>query len=170
VDTGSEISDRGGVPGPSQAAPGREAIPKQRRRPSGEPPPLPRELGLSGKLLIGLTALAFVALVFIALVSSAGSVLGRSESELVADVARIRAPWLTDLMRAIDTLASPVVLFTTRLLVVVVLVVAGGDSVVERDRTDLAGHGVCQAFRGPRPRSGECRQVEDPDRRRALPL
>ena len=78
---------------------------------------------MSGKVLIGLTAFAFVTLVFIALVREAGNALGRAESELLVEIAGIRTPWLTDLMRAIDALASPIVLFTTRLLVLVVLVV-----------------------------------------------
>ena len=123
MDPGSELTDRARIATPGEVRPPEAAIEKRRRRPSGEPPPLPRELGLSGKLLIGITVLALIALVFIALVGRAGSALGRSESELVAAIGRVRAPWLTDVMRAIDTLASPVVLFTTRLLILAILIV-----------------------------------------------
>jgi tRNA A-37 threonylcarbamoyl transferase component Bud32/membrane-associated phospholipid phosphatase len=98
-------------------------LPTRRRRPSGEPPPLPRELGLSGKLLIGVTVLAVIALVTVALIGSAGPAIERFESKVVVAIARIRVPWLTDVMRAIDDLASPIVLFTIRVLTLAILIV-----------------------------------------------
>lgn len=98
-----------------------EGMPR-RRRPSGEPPPLPRQLGASGKLLIGITVLVVVGLVTIAIVGSADTHIERFESRIVAQIAGLRTPWLTGVMRAIDDLASPVVLSIVRLLILVVLV------------------------------------------------
>jgi tRNA A-37 threonylcarbamoyl transferase component Bud32/membrane-associated phospholipid phosphatase len=97
--------------------------PRRRRRPSGEPPPLPRQLGLSGKLLIGITVLAVLAVLTIGIIGSAGTPIERFESRVVAAIARIRTPWLTGVMRAIDDLASPIVLFTIRVLILVILIV-----------------------------------------------
>jgi len=121
VDARSEVTGQG--VGPDSVAPAGTAAPKRRRRPSGEPPPLPRQLGLGGKLSIGLTLVAVIAIVVIALVGRTGEALGRSESEFVAAVGRLRAPWLTDVMRAIDALASPFLLFTTRVLILAILIV-----------------------------------------------
>jgi len=121
VDASSEVTGQG--VGPDSVAPAGTAAPKRRRRPSGEPPPLPRQLGLGGKLSIGLTLVAVIAIVVIALVGRTGEALGRSESEFVAAVGRLRAPWLTDVMRAIDALASPFLLFTTRVLILAILIV-----------------------------------------------
>jgi tRNA A-37 threonylcarbamoyl transferase component Bud32/membrane-associated phospholipid phosphatase len=93
-----------------------------RRRPSGEPPPLPRELGMSGKLLIAITASAILAIVTVMAVDSAGPAVERFDSALLRGLSEIRAAWLTATLRAIDALGSPVALIAMRLLTLVVLV------------------------------------------------
>jgi len=157
MDRGIGSSGGGSLTGPVGEQHGGAGQPRRRRRrPSGEPPPLPRQLGLSGKLLIGLTLLALVALVFIALVGSAGAALGRAESDLVAAVGRLRTPWLTRAMRAVDALASPIVLFATRLVILAILaafrrwrhlfVFIGSILAVE-----LISYGIASAMTRPRP-------------------
>jgi len=86
---GSDITDRGSVAGSSKGRPSLEAIPKRRRRPSGEPPPLPAS-SAERQGPDRLTAFAFVTLAFIALVRESGNALGRAESELLVEIAGIR--------------------------------------------------------------------------------
>jgi membrane-associated phospholipid phosphatase/tRNA A-37 threonylcarbamoyl transferase component Bud32 len=124
VDQGSEATDRANLAVPGEVPPGGAAQPKRRRRPSGEPPPLPRQLGLSGKLLMVLTVLAvFVPLTILSLVGGAGMAINRFETKPIEAIARIRTGWLTDLMRSVNALAFPIVLLTVRLLALAVLVV-----------------------------------------------
>jgi membrane-associated phospholipid phosphatase/tRNA A-37 threonylcarbamoyl transferase component Bud32 len=94
-----------------------------RRRPSGEPPPLPRQLGVSGKLLIGVMAAAVLAVVTLVVVGQAGPSVERFDAKLLHGVAEMRTAWLTAVMRTVDALGSPPVLVVLRLLTVVVLVV-----------------------------------------------
>jgi hypothetical protein len=49
-----------------------------RRRPSGEPPPLPHDLGRSGRFWIEMVGLFIVSIVSLALVHSLGLVLERA--------------------------------------------------------------------------------------------
>jgi tRNA A-37 threonylcarbamoyl transferase component Bud32/membrane-associated phospholipid phosphatase len=74
----------------------------KRRRPSGEPPPLPRNLGLSGRVWIGLGALliAIVALVIVYEAPSSG--FDRLNAALLRRVVAIRTEVLTTLMLGIN--------------------------------------------------------------------
>jgi len=123
VDPRTEIGGRRHFANSGPVMPEGGAIPRRRRRPSGEPPPLPRELGVSGKLLIGLTVLAVVTVLTIGIIGSAEAPIQRFEPRLVAAIARIRVPWLTAVMRAIDDLASPIALITIRVLILAILIV-----------------------------------------------
>ena len=76
----------------------------RRRRPSGEPPPLPRRLGTSGWYWLGLGSLAVVAWV-VAVASGGGALLGVDQQVLEA-LARLRTPWLTRVMLALHTLGA----------------------------------------------------------------
>ena len=91
------------------AAPGRPhwsepvAVPgirhgRRRRRPSGKPPPLPRQLGISGKLWIGGLLLVAVFIVLV-LVLPIGSSIERGESRFLVWLSRFRTGWLTHVMR-----------------------------------------------------------------------
>lgn len=85
---------------------------KRRRRPSGKPPPLPRELGLSGKLWIALIVgvAAFVMLLF---TTPMGVSFERAESAFLRRVAGLRTEALNEVMLVVNGLGSE---WTNRLL------------------------------------------------------
>jgi tRNA A-37 threonylcarbamoyl transferase component Bud32 len=95
----------------------------KRRRPSGEPPPLPRHLGVSGKVWIALAAL-LVAIVSLVLAFAAlGDAFGRWDHAMVHRVAMVRAGWLTSVVVAVNTaLASRWTVRVLRLGTIVALV------------------------------------------------
>ena len=75
----------------------------KRRRPSGEPPPLPRHLGVSGRVWIALAA-SLVAIVGLVLASAAlGDAFGRWDHAMVHRVAMVRTGWLTSVVVAVNT-------------------------------------------------------------------
>jgi tRNA A-37 threonylcarbamoyl transferase component Bud32 len=75
----------------------------KRRRPSGEPPPLPRRLGVSGRVWIVL-ALSLLAIVGLILAYRAlGADFDRWDSAVLRGIASIRAGWLTTVMAGINT-------------------------------------------------------------------
>ncbi|MFB3739492.1 MAG: RIO1 family regulatory kinase/ATPase, partial [Candidatus Velamenicoccus archaeovorus] len=78
----------------------------RRRRPSGEPPPLPRELGLSGHiwlvLLVLLTLVGAAALRFEPLLE----LTNRIDAAILQTITAVRTPWLTTAMRAVKVAGS----------------------------------------------------------------
>ena len=79
---------------------------KKRRRPSGEPPALPRHLYASGKYWLALASvivLSWAALVFIA---GSGAAATRFELSLLDGIADLRTAWMTRVARAIHFLGS----------------------------------------------------------------
>ena len=86
--------------------PGR-ATPRRRRRPSGEPPPLPRKLGRSGKIWIGLVAYIAVLLILVLFFfQPLTGVFDRFDSLRLRGLARLRTDWLTDWMLFVNGLGS----------------------------------------------------------------
>src|SRR5688500_15733195 len=86
--------------------PGR-ATPRRRRRPSGEPPPLPRKLGTSGKVWIGLVAYVAVLLILVLFFfQPLTGVFDRFDSLRLQGLARLRTDWLTDWMQFVNGLGS----------------------------------------------------------------
>jgi hypothetical protein len=85
------------------------------RRPSGEPPPLPRRLNASGKWWLG-PAIGVVALVaLLVTVRNAGLVAAEYDNRIVARLAEHRSGWLTDVMRPLGYLATgPALLFISQ--------------------------------------------------------
>ncbi|HEX6230245.1 MAG TPA: phosphatase PAP2 family protein [Actinomycetota bacterium] len=77
-----------------------------RRRPSGEPPPLPREIGRSGRVLLAFVAIAALAMIVAVTVDATVTAVDRFDSAFLRRVARIRVDWLTDAMRFVDGIAS----------------------------------------------------------------
>jgi tRNA A-37 threonylcarbamoyl transferase component Bud32 len=78
----------------------------RRRRPSGEPPPLPRQLGVSGRVWITLTV-SFVAIVALVLASQAlAADFDRWNAALLRRVVAIRSGWLTTLMMGGNTVIA----------------------------------------------------------------
>lgn len=86
--------------------PGR-STPRRRRRPSGEPPPLPRKLGRSGKIWIGLVAyVAVLLIVIIFFFQPLAEILDRFDSLRLQGLATLRTDWLTDWMSLVNGLGS----------------------------------------------------------------
>ena len=77
---------------------------RRRRRPSGEPPPLPRSLRSTGRLMLGLIALVIVAWATIVLVANAGETVTRFDLAVLRWIERFRSAGLTALARTIDTI------------------------------------------------------------------
>src|SRR6266705_1256993 len=80
----------------------------RRRRPSGEPPPLPRQLGRSGRFWI-MMMVALVVFVGVLIAFQIGNSLERGENAFIRWVAGSRTPWLIALMRRVNLLGSPIV-------------------------------------------------------------
>jgi len=93
-----------------------------RRRPSGEPPPLPRELGRSGRVLLAFAVLIVVVGVFI-VIREADATLERVESPFMVWLADLRTPWLTSVMKLVDRLGQPELVWVLRVGILLGLVV-----------------------------------------------
>jgi hypothetical protein len=105
------------------AVPERIARGPRRRRPSGEPPPLPRKLDASGRVWIAL-AVTLTAIVIIVLLHEAfGSILDRWNSAFLRALVPLRTSRLTSLVRGVDAFfSSRVTIGVLRLAVLAVLV------------------------------------------------
>jgi tRNA A-37 threonylcarbamoyl transferase component Bud32 len=82
----------------------------RRRRPSGEPPPLPRQLNRSGKFWL---AVAGVAILFCALLVPSGGLtlrLDEIEGPVLSGLSAVRADPLTTFFRGLDAAIGPLVL------------------------------------------------------------
>jgi membrane-associated phospholipid phosphatase/tRNA A-37 threonylcarbamoyl transferase component Bud32 len=79
---------------------------KKRRRPSGEPPPLPRHLYASGMYWLILTAVLVGLWFILAFVAGAGATATRFEVDLLEDLASLRTAWMTRAARWIEFLGS----------------------------------------------------------------
>jgi len=78
----------------------------RRRRPSGEPPPLPRNLGVSGGVWVAL-ATVLVAIVGLVLASQAlASGFDRWNAAVLRGIVQIRTDWLTTLMVGVNTVLT----------------------------------------------------------------
>ena len=80
---------------------------RRRRRPSGEPPPLPRQLHASGKGWLLLIGVAVVAGVLIGNVQQAAVAADVVDHAVLSAFEGIRTPWLTQAARAAGVLSHP---------------------------------------------------------------
>jgi tRNA A-37 threonylcarbamoyl transferase component Bud32 len=94
---------------PSNAAPERERrVSGKRRRPSGEPPPLPRKLGVSGIVWVGSAAILFTIAILVVAYATLGYSFDRWNSLFLQRLSAVRAGWLDPLMLRVDeVLSSP---------------------------------------------------------------
>jgi len=76
-----------------------------RRRPTGAPPPLPRKLGASGKVWLGLAGLLPVALVAFVL-RGQPLVAAQLETWVLRSIASLRTDWLTPGMRVLGAVGT----------------------------------------------------------------
>src|SRR5205823_2529320 len=105
-DTGLETEASRAVELPAPAAGRPRSGSGKRRRPSGEPPPLPRELRRSGRfwlwVLIAVVVLFAVGLA----VTTTAVAVERWDDATLRGIARVRTPWLTRLARAAAVMGS----------------------------------------------------------------
>jgi tRNA A-37 threonylcarbamoyl transferase component Bud32 len=110
------------VPVPRPAPPEIQRV-RRRRRPSGEPPPLPRHLNASGKWWLALSALVVVAWVVV-LATNSVRVIDVADTRVLQAFADLRTPWLTRAARVAGVLATAAgvyVIWLANLLVLAVL-------------------------------------------------
>jgi tRNA A-37 threonylcarbamoyl transferase component Bud32 len=104
-------------PGP----PGIQRV-RRRRRPSGEPPPLPRHLNASGRWWLGLSAAVFVGWAAVVVTDSV-PLVDLVDSRVLQAIATLRSPGLTDVVEAAGVLATPPVVHALWLTNLAVLLV-----------------------------------------------
>src|SRR5437763_1031005 len=95
----------------------------RRRRPSGEPPPLPRHLNASGKWWLALSGGVVVAWIVVWVTGSV-PFLDVADARVLEAFAQVRSPPLTSVALAAGALASPVavyVLWVANFAVLIVL-------------------------------------------------
>ena len=85
--------------------PGTARVGGLRRRPTGAPPPLPRNLGKSGKIWLALAALLGVGLVWLSPKGQPRAAL-HFETALLRAVAALRSDWLTPVMRTVAAVGT----------------------------------------------------------------
>ena len=95
---------------------------RRRRRPSGKPPPLPRELGASGKLWIA-AIVALIAVMVVIFTVPIGSSIERAEDQFLAWFSGIRTGWLTHLAKAVAGIGAEWPNRVARWAVIVLLIV-----------------------------------------------
>src|SRR3954462_3838812 len=140
---------------PTRPAPPAIARVRRRRRPSGEPPPLPRHLNASGKWWLGLSAMVLVAWIVI-LATGTDTVFDLADTRILQAIADVRTPWLTRVAHIAGVLATPTAIYVVWLANLAVLAglrrwrhlfvwIGVGILVVE------IGAGMANALQRPRP-------------------
>jgi tRNA A-37 threonylcarbamoyl transferase component Bud32 len=94
-----------------------------RRRPSGEPPPLPHDLGRSGRFWIEMVGLFIVSILGLALFHRLGLVLERLETRFLVSITALRTSALDRVMLGAGSLGSPWTIRALRWGAIVALVV-----------------------------------------------
>jgi tRNA A-37 threonylcarbamoyl transferase component Bud32 len=103
LDAGAPRDDRSS-PAPTASTAARV---RRKRRPSGEPPPLPRQLHTSGKGWLLLVGVAVVAGVLVGNVQPTAVAADVIDHAVLSVFEGIRTPWLTQAARAVGVLATP---------------------------------------------------------------
>ena len=95
---------------------------RSRRRPSGEPPPLPRHLNASGKWWLALSALVLIAWVVV-VVTDTISLFDLVDTRVLQAISEIRSPGLTRVAEVAGVLATATAIYVIWLTNLVLLVV-----------------------------------------------
>jgi membrane-associated phospholipid phosphatase len=95
---------------------------RRRRRPSGEPPALPRQLQSTGRYWLWAAGLVLLFLLVVA-VTNTGVWIDRGDAAILRGLATIRAGWLTSVMRDIHALSSTWTILVLRWGTLVILLV-----------------------------------------------
>ncbi len=102
--TSAPWAQDGGATGAT--VPGRIVRTRRRRRPSGEPPPLPRALNASGKWWLALAAAVVVFLIAVATTRRTGATLDVVDHRILERIAALRSPGLTAVAKVAGALAT----------------------------------------------------------------
>jgi membrane-associated phospholipid phosphatase/tRNA A-37 threonylcarbamoyl transferase component Bud32 len=94
---------------------------KRRRRPSGQPPPLPRELGAGGKFWIG-ALVALLAFTVFLLVTQVGNTFEHQENVFLRWIVTWRTGWLNRLALIANALGATALTRTLRLGTLIALI------------------------------------------------
>lgn len=94
----------------------------RRRRPSGDKPPLPRELGTSGRIWLAVGLCSVLIWIFLFAVPGTGDWWGRTDNQVLQWFADIRGPTLTTLMLGLHALGSSWFIRPLRWVAIIVLV------------------------------------------------
>jgi membrane-associated phospholipid phosphatase/tRNA A-37 threonylcarbamoyl transferase component Bud32 len=97
------------VPAPRPAPPEIHRV-RMRRRPSGEPPPLPRHLNASGKWWLALSGLVVV-VVGVVVVTGTATFIDLIDTRVLQAFAAVRTPWLTRVAEVAGILATGAALY-----------------------------------------------------------
>jgi len=95
---------------------------RRRRRPSGEPPPLPRHLNASGKAWLALSGGVLVAWVLVVATNST-ALVDQVDTAILRAIAQVRSPVLTDVAQVAGVLGGARAIHVLWLVNVLVLVV-----------------------------------------------
>jgi membrane-associated phospholipid phosphatase/tRNA A-37 threonylcarbamoyl transferase component Bud32 len=76
------------------------------RRPSGEPPPLPHDIGRTGRFWVGVVAYYVVTLLGVLLFRPLARFFETADAAIVRWFAEARLPWLTDVMQELNLTTS----------------------------------------------------------------
>jgi membrane-associated phospholipid phosphatase/tRNA A-37 threonylcarbamoyl transferase component Bud32 len=109
------------IPVPRPAAPAIQRV-RSRRRPSGEPPPLPRHLNASGKWWLAASGLVIVACVLVVVTGSV-TYIDVADTRVLQAIADVRTPWLTRVADVTGVLATGPALYVIWLVNWILLVV-----------------------------------------------
>jgi len=89
---------------PAQGRPA--ATTGRRRRPTGAPPPLPRQIGSSGRVFIAGAVVMTVWVVLFAVTGWASELTEQADAAVLRGFARVRADWAVTVARGIDRMAT----------------------------------------------------------------
>src|SRR3954449_12961187 len=92
------------IPVPRPEPPAIQRV-RRRRRPSGEPPPLPKHLNASGKWWLALSGLVVV-LWIVVVVTGSVTYFDVADTRVLQKFADLRTPWLTDVAKVAGVLAT----------------------------------------------------------------
>ena len=94
----------------------------RRRRPSGEPPPLPHDLGRSGRFWLFMVGYFVVVLIGVAVFPSFQDLFDRFDAQRSRWLVEVRTPWLTDVALIVNGLAAVWTIRVLRWFTIAVLV------------------------------------------------
>jgi hypothetical protein len=131
-------------------------VDRRRRRPTGAPPPLPRHIGFTGKIWLGLLGAMLLWSLLALRSDQVFRNTERTDSVVLRAVARLRTGWLTSAARFLDDLGSGYAITVLAIGLIVALLIfrrwrhlftfLGAIAIIE-----IVGGALYDAFSRPRP-------------------